>query len=81
MSLQNLLKIGRLAEHKTDNNQVGKLLVACLLGIVVQDSHSIFIGDGIEVFGPAGFILPLFTFGIGAALAGFARYSSPQGWI
>ncbi len=57
------------------------MLVACLLGIVVQDSHSLFIGDGIEVFGPAGFILPLFTFGIGAALAGFARYSMKQGWI
>jgi len=26
VSLQNLLKIGRLAEHKTDNTQVGKLL-------------------------------------------------------
>ncbi len=57
------------------------MLVACLLGIVVQDGHSIFIGDGIEVFGPAGFILPLFTFAIAAALAGFARYSERQGWI
>ncbi len=57
------------------------MLVACLLGIVVQDSHSIFIGDGIEVFGPAGFILLLITFGIAAALAWFARYSGQQGWI
>ena len=57
------------------------MLVACLLGIVVQDGHSLFIGDGIEVFGPAGLILPLFTFGIAAALAWFARYSGQQGWI
>ncbi len=57
------------------------MLVACLLGIVVQDGHSLFIGDGIEVFGPAGIILPLFTFGIAAALAWFARYSEQQGWI
>ncbi len=57
------------------------MLVACLLGIVVQDGHSLFIGNGIEVFGPAGFILPLFTFGVAAALAGFARYSTLQGWI
>ncbi len=57
------------------------MFVACLLGIVVQDGHSLFIGDGIEVFGPAGFILPLFTFGIAAARAGFARYSEQQGWI
>ncbi len=57
------------------------MFVACLLGIVVQDSHSIFFSDGIEVFGPAGLILPLFTFGIAAALAWFARYSEQQGWI
>ncbi len=57
------------------------MLVACLLGIVVQAGHSLFIGDGIEVFGSAVFILPLFTFAIAAALAGFARYSSQQGWI
>lgn len=57
------------------------MLVVCLLGIVVQDGHSLFIGDGIAVFGPAGFILPLFTFGVAAALAGFARYSTLQGWI
>ncbi len=57
------------------------MLVACFLGIVVQDGHSLFIGDGIEVFGPAVFILPLFTFAIAAALAGFARYSELQGWI
>ena len=57
------------------------MLVACLLGIVVQAGHSLLIGDGIEVFGSAVFILPLFTFAIAAALAGFARYSSQQGWI
>ena len=57
------------------------MLVACLLGIVVQDSHSIFFSDGIEVFGPAGYILPLFTFAIAAALAWIARYSAQQGWI
>ncbi len=57
------------------------MLVACLLGIVVQDGHSLFIGDGIEVFGPAGFILPLFTIAIAAALAWFARYSERRGWI
>ena len=57
------------------------MLVACLLGIVVQAGHSLFIGDGIEVFGPAVFILPLFTFAIAAALAWFARHSEQQGWI
>ncbi len=57
------------------------MLMICLAGIVVQISHSLFIGDGIEVFGPAGFILPLLTFGIGAALAGLAHYSAAWGWL
>lgn len=57
------------------------MLVVCLLGIVVQVSHSLFIGDGIEVFGPVGLVLPLLTFGIAAALTEFARYSATQGWL
>ena len=57
------------------------MLVVCLLGIVVQASHSIFIGDGIEVFGAAGLIIPVLTISIAVALIGFARYSKRQGWL
>ena len=57
------------------------MLVICLAGIVIQISHSLFIGNGIEVFGPQGLVLPALTFGIGAALVWFARYSTIQGWL
>lgn len=57
------------------------MLLVCLLGIVVQVRHSVFVGNGIEVFGAAGLIFPLLTFGIAVALSGFARYSALQGWL
>lgn len=57
------------------------MLAVCLLGIVVQIGHSIFIGDGIEVFGPAGLVLPAFTFTIGVALVWFARFADQQNWL
>ena len=57
------------------------MLAICLLGIVVQISHSIFIGNGIEVFGPAGLLLPALTFTIGVALVWFARFAENQGWL
>ncbi len=57
------------------------MLMICLAGIVIQISQSLFIGDGFEVFGPAGFVLPLLTFGIALALAGLAHYSATWGWL
>ena len=57
------------------------MLAICLAGIVVQISHSIFIGNGIEVFGPQGLILPAMTFGIGVLLVWFAHYSNQRGWL
>jgi len=57
------------------------VFAASLLAIVVQISHSLFIGDGIDVFGPAGFILPLLTFGIGVALVGLSNHSAARGWL
>lgn len=49
MSLQNLLKIGRLAEHKTDNNQVGKLLVAAERSIVDARLDSISLHSRLDI--------------------------------
>lgn len=57
------------------------MLAVCLLGIVVQTGHSLLIGNGIEVFGPAGLILPVLTFSIGAALVWFAHYADGRGWL
>ena len=55
--------------------------IVSFVAIVIQVSHSIFIGDGIEVFGTAGLILPFLTLSIAAALIGHARYSATKGWI
>jgi len=57
------------------------LLVVSLLGILVQISHSLFVSDGIEIFGPAGLILPLLTFSIAVALVRFSRQSAVRGWL
>lgn len=49
MSLQNLLKIGRLAEHKTDKNQVGKLLVAAERSIADARLDSISLHSRLDI--------------------------------
>ena len=56
-------------------------VIVSFICIVIQVSHSIFIGDGIEVYGPAGLVLPFLTLCIAAALIGHARYSATKGWI
>ena len=57
------------------------MLTICVLGIVVQVSHSIFLGNGLEVFGAQGLIMPVLTFSIGVALAWFARNVQDRGWL
>lgn len=57
------------------------VFMVSLLGIVVQSIHSLLIGDGIEVFGPAVIVLPLLTFCIAVALTGFATKSAAAGWL
>ena len=56
------------------------VLTLSLLGIVVQVAHSVFVGGGAEVFGPAAFVLPAATLTIAAALIGFARLAMRRGW-
>ncbi len=57
------------------------VFLVSLLGIVVQIGHSLFIGNGIEVFGAAGFILPGLTLAIGVALLWLARLAMARGWL
>ncbi|MEM7284451.1 MAG: hypothetical protein AAF438_22870 [Pseudomonadota bacterium] len=57
------------------------MLIVCVIGIAVQTSHAIFLGNGIEVFGTKGLIMPIATFGIGVALAWFARYAKGRRWL
>ena len=57
------------------------MLIVCLAGIVVQISHSLFVSNGIEVFGPEGVFLPLLTFGIAVLLIWFAYFSRTRDWL
>lgn len=57
------------------------ILVVSLIGVVVQISHSFVIGNGLDVFGPQGLILPVLTFTFGVALAWFAKNSVSNRWL
>ena len=57
------------------------MLAVCVVGILVQFGHSLFIGNGIEVFGPQGLIMPILTLSIAIALVWFARYAGEKGWL
>ena len=57
------------------------LFIASLLGVLVQSGHSLLIGDGLDVFGPAGLVLPVLTLSIAAALVALARHAIRRGWL
>ena len=57
------------------------MLLICLVGIVLQNVHSLVLGNGLEVFGPQGLALPLMVFLIAVFLAWFAHYSEKRGWL
>lgn len=57
------------------------MLQVCLVGIIVQSTHSIVLSNSIEVFGPQGVILPILTFGICALLVWLALHARRWGWI
>ena len=57
------------------------VLVLSCIGIVIQMTHSFFLGNGLEVFGTSALILPSATLAIGLALIGFAIYSKNRAWI
>lgn len=57
------------------------VLVVSFVGIVVQVTHSLLLGNGLEVFGTSALIFPLITLAIGLALIGFATVSRKSAWI
>lgn len=57
------------------------VLVMSLVGVVVQVTHSLLLGNGLEVFGTSALIFPLLTLAIGLALIGFAVMSRNRAWI
>ena len=58
-----------------------RVLVISCFGIVVQMTHSLLLGNGLDVFGTSALILPLVTLAIGLALIGFAILSRNRAWI
>jgi hypothetical protein len=57
------------------------MLILCLVGIVIQIFHAIALGNGIEVFGLEGLILPILVFIVACLLTWFAHYCGKRGWL
>lgn len=57
------------------------VLVASLLGILVQNFHGFVIGGGLDVFGPIGAVLTAVVFVIGVYLIWFSMGAKDKGWI
>ena len=57
------------------------VLVASLVGVLVQMYHSIFIADSIEVYGPGGMIMPAMILVIAIFLVWYSKYAKEKGWI
>lgn len=57
------------------------MLVVCLVGIFLQIFHSFALGNGLNIFGPEGLILPAMVFGIACFLTWFANMSRNRGWL
>lgn len=57
------------------------VLVASLLGVLVQMYHSFFIANSLEVYGPGGMIMPISILIIAAYLIWYAVDAKKKGWI
>jgi hypothetical protein len=57
------------------------VLIASLLGVVVQMVHSLFIADSIEVYGPGGMIMPIMVTAISIFLVWYSRNAKEKGWL
>ena len=57
------------------------VLVASLLGVIVQMYHSLFVANSIDVYGPGGMIMPIMVLGISAFLVWYAVHARNKGWI
>ena len=57
------------------------VLIASLLGVIVQMYHSFFIANAIEVYGPGGMIMPIMVIVISIFLVWYSRDAKAKGWI
>ena len=55
--------------------------IASLAGVVVQSGHAILLGGALEVFGPAGLVLPVITLSIAVALVWFSSRAIARSWL
>lgn len=57
------------------------VLIASLLGVIVQMYHSFLIANSIEVYGPGGMIMPIMVLVISVFLVWYSRGAKAKGWI
>ena len=57
------------------------VLVASLVGVLLQMYHSFFIADSIEVYGPGGMIMPAMILVIAVFLVWYSKDAKEKGWI
>ena len=57
------------------------VLVASLVGVLLQMYHSFFIADSIEVYGPGGMIMPAMILVIAIFLVWYSKGAKEKGWI
>ena len=57
------------------------VLIASLLGVIVQMYYNYAIANSIDVYGPGGTIMSVMILGISAFLIWYAKYSVGRGWI
>jgi len=57
------------------------VFVISLIGILVQMSHSFFMSNNFEVYGPGAMVMPIMVIIIGIALVLFANTGIKKGWL
>jgi hypothetical protein len=57
------------------------LLIISLVGIVIQQYHSFFVIDALEIYGASAAILPLIVLIIGLYLPWLSRTATAKGWL
>lgn len=57
------------------------VFIVSLVGIVAQLYHAFVIANAMEVYGPAGVVLPALVMVIGVLLVWYSRSAADKGWI
>jgi hypothetical protein len=57
------------------------VLIVSLVGVIVQMIHAFFLSKSIEVYGPAGMIMPAMVIAVSAYLVWYSRVAREKGWI